>query len=83
MDEYVVLKDGVQILNAKCRASEGHLFIYCDDMDIQACVNAFYGNTETVEAHSYGDVQTYTGYTVLYSATAKDGKCNIGLKKGW
>lgn len=78
----VTLNNGRVIENAHIVQMEERLFVYCDGLDIKTGFDAFYQNTDTLVANSYGETHVYNGYSVLYSVSAEYGNCNISLKKG-
>ena len=83
--ETVQLSNGTVIDNAHCLEVNNRLFVYISSSDdIKRWFDLFVEpeNTQTIESDYYGDKNTYSGYTDLFSISKENGNINIVLAKG-
>lgn len=84
MDEYLLMNNGTIVENAHCIVADRNLFVYITgEADLIEMMKLFSvpDNTETIKEVRFGEEQTYSGYTYLYSMSREYGNINLVMIK--
>ena len=82
--ETLTLNDGTVVNGHILDNGDGQLiFVYLDRMSLLNGVKLFSDKekTSSITANNHGHETVYNGYTVLWSANAEFGNCNLVMRK--
>lgn len=85
MDEKLTLNDGTELQGYALDNGSGRLFIYLDEIDMDAAFALFYDpeKTASIRGDRYGETRTYEGYTCMQSISRGIGRqINISMTEG-
>ena len=81
--EYLTLNDGT-VLDGHCMEDDRNLFVYLDGKTIVEGVTLFSDpdRVRVITEYNHGTVNTYFGYTEIYSVSHEFGNCNLVMRRG-
>ncbi len=85
MDEKLTLNDGTELNGYALDNGGGRLFVYLDDIEMDAAFALFYDpeKTASIRGTRYGETMTYSGYTHMQSISRGIGRqINIAMTEG-